>query len=163
MGVAALNEEIEQSLSTALPAFHPRGDTYVGRPFLVRRNDYALGLFNGDSGVIVSAPEPGTSHALAALRNSDGSVRLLSLARLPDHETCFAMTIHKSQGSQFEHTIVVLPDHLSPIVTRELVYTAVTRASQQLTLTASEGVLREALGTQVRRSSGLGPILWVET
>jgi ATP-dependent exoDNAse (exonuclease V), alpha subunit - helicase superfamily I member len=86
-------------------------------------------------------------------------VRQVAPARLPAHETAFAMTVHKSQGSEFDHILVVLPEKQSPVLTRELLYTAVTRARQSVTIYGSKDVIRTAIQTSVRRSSGLAEMI----
>jgi exodeoxyribonuclease V alpha subunit len=129
---------------------------YVGRPLLVTENDYELGLYNGDTGVIVQS-DP--DHALAMFERGE---RLLSFSplRLGAVETVYAMTIHKAQGSQLHTAAVVLPPPASPILTRELLYTAVTRARTRLIVAGSEDAVRAGVGRRVARASGLGPRLW---
>ena len=137
----------------------PTDDAFwVGRPILVLRNDPQVGLFNGDIGLVVTRAGrhlvafPGTS--------AEQPVRLIPPSRLPDHTTCFALTIHKSQGSEFDHVVVVLPARRSPIVTRELLYTGITRAKRQLTIVGTRPALEDALQRTVQRASGLGAALW---
>jgi exodeoxyribonuclease V alpha subunit len=129
---------------------------YIGRPLLVTENDYELGLYNGDTGVIVQS-DP--RHALATFERGG---RLLSFSplRLGSVETVYAMTIHKSQGSQYGTAAVLLPPADSPILTRELLYTAVTRARQRLILVGTEEVVRAAVQRPVTRASGLRERLW---
>jgi exodeoxyribonuclease V alpha subunit len=129
---------------------------YVGRPLLVTENDYELGLYNGDTGVIVQ--EPGT-HPSAVFERG-GELLRFSPLRLGDVETVYAMTIHKSQGSQFETAAVLLPPADSRILTRELLYTAVTRAREELILVGTEETVRAAVGRPVARASGLRERLW---
>lgn len=156
LGVEGLNPWIEDRLQAASPrAFDPRLRMYRGRPVMVTRNDYDVGLYNGDVGLVVQA-RPG----VVAFPGTDEPVRSVATARLPPHETVFAMTIHKSQGSELDHALVVLPRRPSAVVTRELVYTAVTRARQRVTLVADPALLAEALGRTVERASGLRRALW---
>jgi len=129
---------------------------YVGRPLLITENDYELGLYNGDTGVIVQS-DPG--HATAVFERGD-QLMSFSPLRLSGVETVYAMTIHKSQGSQFDTAAVLLPPADSPIVTRELLYTAVTRARKRLILVAGEDTVRAAVGRPVSRASGLRERLW---
>jgi exodeoxyribonuclease V alpha subunit len=129
---------------------------YVGRPLLITGNDYELGLYNGDTGVIVQS-DPG--HA-AAVFERGSQLMSFSPLRLSGVETVYAMTIHKSQGSQFATAAVLLPPADSPIVTRELLYTAVTRARTRLILVAGEETVRAAVGRPVSRASGLRERLW---
>jgi exodeoxyribonuclease V alpha subunit len=129
---------------------------YVGRPLLVTENDYELGLFNGDTGVIVQSPAEHTS----AVFERGGALLSFSPLRLSAVETVYAMTIHKSQGSQFDTAAVLLPPPASRILTRELLYTAVTRARKQLILVGTEETIRAAVARPVSRASGLGLRLW---
>lgn len=126
----------------------------VGRPIMVTRNDKANGLSNGDTGITVADP-----HAEGALRvafaRGDGTFRFFSPNALADYEDWWAMTIHKSQGSEFGHVIVSLPSDSSPLLTRELLYTAVTRAKQRLTILGTPDVLQAAVATPTQRASGL--------
>lgn len=158
-GVDAVNERIEQWLSEAVPGFDPRQRWYPGRPVMVTTNDYGVRLFNGDTGVVLADPgDP--SRRVVAFPTASGEPRRLSPARLPACETTFATSIHKSQGSQFDAVHVVLPTVPSPILTRELCYTAITRARQQATVLSSESILHRALRQRVQRASGLRERLW---
>jgi exodeoxyribonuclease V alpha subunit len=123
---------------------------YAGRPLLVTANDYALQLFNGDTGVVIAA-EPGLMAAFERVE--------LSPTRLANVETVYAMTVHKAQGSQFATAAVVLPEPTSPILTRELLYTAVTRARRELIVVGSEESVRAAVARPVARASGLRGLL----
>ncbi|MGR4066928.1 exodeoxyribonuclease V subunit alpha [Billgrantia sp. C5P2] len=139
---------------------------FEGRPVLVTRNDYGLGLMNGDIGITLAVPEarsateqPGRTLLRVAFPASDGSgdIKWVLPSRLQAVETVFAMTVHKSQGSEFTHTALLLPDAPNPILTRELVYTGITRARDWLTLVeTSRGMLDEAVTREVVRVSGLG-------
>jgi exodeoxyribonuclease V alpha subunit len=115
-------------------------------------------LFNGDVGVIL--PDPITGEPRAWFAGLDNSPRGIPPVRLPEHETVFAMTVHKSQGSEFEEVLLMLPDRDSPLLTRELVYTAVTRASRRMELWCDEAVFRVAVSRRVERASGLGEAIW---
>ncbi|WP_034946771.1 exodeoxyribonuclease V subunit alpha [Erwinia oleae] len=154
-GVSGLNERIEASLGQKGLIRRPPGASskwYVGRPIMIARNDSALGLFNGDVGIAMNDDE-GVLKVFFPL--SDGTLRAVQPSRLPPYDTAFAMTVHKSQGSEFNHTLLVLPNPFTPILTRELVYTAITRARNRLTLYADSGVLHEAVKLRTRRRSGL--------
>ncbi|SDL23140.1 DNA helicase/exodeoxyribonuclease V, alpha subunit [Franzmannia pantelleriensis] len=139
---------------------------FEGRPVLVTRNDYGLGLMNGDIGITLAVPEarsatdtPARTLLRVAFPASDGSgdIKWVLPSRLQAVETVFAMTVHKSQGSEFTHTALLLPDAPNPILTRELVYTGITRARDWLTLVETgRGMLDEAVTTKVVRVSGLG-------
>ena len=125
---------------------------WIGRPLLVTANDYAADVYNGDTGVVVADPE--TGQARAAFPRGGGAL-LLAPARLQQVETLHAMTIHRGQGSQFRDVTVVLPPPDSPLLTRELLYTAITRARAQVRVIATPEAIRVALARPVRRASGL--------
>ena len=129
------------------------GEWYRGRPLLITANDYELNLYNGDLGVIWDSSED-HGELRAFFPAADGVRRLLP-SRLPRHETAFAMTIHKSQGSEFERVAVVLPRQPSPILTRELLYTAVSRARRQVWLFADPEIITTTVSRRVERASGL--------
>jgi exodeoxyribonuclease V alpha subunit len=125
---------------------------FAGRPVMVTRNDYALGLFNGDIGIAL----PGAGGTLRVyFRTGNGGVRAVSPAALPPHDTAFALTVHKSQGSEFEHAVLVLPSAFSRVLSRELVYTAITRARERVELIGARAVLTQAIATPTQRDSGL--------
>ncbi len=125
---------------------------YAGRPVIVTRNDYALRLFNGDIGIALPDAD---GELKVCFADTDGGFRLLAPARLPPHETAFALTVHKSQGSEFEHVVLLLPHQPNRIVTRELLYTGVTRARTRVDLVAPAVVIAQAIGTPTKRHSGL--------
>lgn len=151
-GVGGLNERIEQvMLQKRKIQRHPHSRWYEGRPVMIARNDSALGLFNGDIGIALDRGQ-GVRVWFAM---PDGSIKSVQPSRLPEHETTWAMTVHKSQGSEFDHAALILPSQRSPVVTRELVYTAVTRARRRLSLYADERVLSGAIATRTERRSGL--------
>jgi exodeoxyribonuclease V alpha subunit len=135
---------------------HDATGWYVGRPLLVTENDYGLRLYNGDTGVVIEA---GDGQVSAAFERG-GRIVEFSPTRLAAVDTVYAMTIHKSQGSQFDTAAVLLPDPSSPILTRELLYTAVTRAREELILVGSEEAVRAAVARPVARASGLRSRLW---
>lgn len=150
-GVAAVNALMTAFCRDRLPA-PPQGDWFAGRPVMVLRNDYALRLFNGDVGIAL----PDADGALMVFFPSDtGGFRAISPLRLPEHETAFAMTVHKSQGSEFESLLILMPAQPHPVVTRELLYTAVTRARRKVALACSEAVLEDGILTSMRKHSGL--------
>lgn len=133
----------------------PYETMYIGRPVLVTKNDYAVGVLNGDTGVIVASRRPdGTPVRMAAFEGARGEQRFAP-SRLGEIETMHAMTVHKAQGSQAAEVTVLLPDTDSRLLTRELLYTAVTRAQQTVRIVGSEAVVRAAVGRRVVRSSGL--------
>lgn len=152
-GVEGLNMAVQRALA-AEGALAPRGEWFEGRPVMVTRNIASAGVFNGDIGIALRAP--GTSGAIRVYFLDGDDVRSVGVSRLPDVETAFAMTVHKSQGSEFEHTVLVLPEAPSRVLTRELVYTGITRARKRFTLvTGRERAFAEALGERTRRFSGL--------
>lgn len=154
-GVEALNPLVEGILARR-HGLEPRGALYRGRPVLITANDYHLHLFNGDVGLL-DLDEDGDLRAF--FPDADGGLRSFAPARLPPHETVFATTVHKSQGSEFDHVLVILPSSPSPVVTRELLYTAATRARQRVTVVGPDDVIEHAVNTRVARASGLGDLL----
>jgi len=171
-GVEALNARIAAGLRRRGLIAGERG-WYEGRPVIVTRNDYGLGLINGDIGIALRVPrwlaygaaadtEAGGSVLRVAFTASDGSgrIRWVPPHRLESVETAFALTVHKAQGSEFRHVALLLPDRPSPVLTRELIYTGITRASEQLTLLEpAPWVLREAVGRRTVRGGGLRALL----
>ncbi|MFH5069780.1 exodeoxyribonuclease V subunit alpha [Enterobacter cloacae complex sp. 2024EL-00215] len=154
-GVSGLNDRLEQLLTQKRKITRvPHSRWYEGRPVMISRNDSALGLFNGDIGI---ALDRGQGLRVWFLM-PDGSVKSVQPSRLPEHETAWAMTVHKSQGSEFNHAALILPTQLSPVITRELIYTAITRARQRLSLYTDERVLVQAIATRTERRSGLSAI-----
>ncbi len=153
-GVMGLNERIEASLQKKrlIQRASASGKWYVGRPVMIARNDSTLGLFNGDIGIAMN-DEEGSLKVFFPL--PDGTIKAVQPSRLPPHDTAFAMTVHKSQGSEFDHTLLVLPGQFTPVLTRELVYTAITRAKQRLTLYVDSGVFNNAVKMRTLRRSGL--------
>ncbi|HVU03652.1 MAG TPA: exodeoxyribonuclease V subunit alpha [Polyangiaceae bacterium] len=157
-GVEAVNAFVERHLE-ARDRRDRSSPWYDGRPVMITANDYQLELWNGDLGVLARGPEDGA--VAAHFPGTDaGPLRTLPPTRLPAHETVYAMTVHKSQGSQMEHVVLLLPEELSPLLTRELVYTAVSRAEARVDIFAPEAVLRETLSRTVERASGLREALW---
>jgi exodeoxyribonuclease V alpha subunit len=155
LGVSGWVDRVEGWLRAAVE-LDVRDRWYVGRPVLVTTNDRRQQLWNGDLGVVV---RHGDGVAVAFPSLEGGGVRLVAPARVGEVETVHAMTVHKSQGSQVGHAVVVLPDPVSRICTRELLYTAVTRAREGATLVASEPALRATIAARTQRASGLGVAL----
>lgn len=157
-GVEGLNQRVATQLRRRGLLDSDHG-WYEGRPVLVTRNDYSLNLMNGDIGIALWVPGPDGALALrVAFPRNDGSggVRFVMPSRLVEVETVFAMTVHKSQGSEFSHTALVLPDALNPVLTKELLYTAITRAREWFSLAETHpGVFEGAVGRNVQRTSGL--------
>jgi exodeoxyribonuclease V alpha subunit len=155
-GVATWNALVERWLTDALPGFAADAAWYAGRPLLVTENDYSLKLYNGDTGVLVR----GEAGEVAAAFDRAGAVETVRPSRLGPVDTVYAMTIHKSQGSQFDQVVVVLPPPTSAILTRELLYTAVTRARHALLVVGSETAIRAAVERPAARASRLTRRLW---
>jgi exodeoxyribonuclease V alpha subunit len=152
-GVTDLNRRLSAQLGTG-GALSPGLPAYPGQPLMVTRNDAALGLFNGDIGVVMpDADSPGRLQAVFI--DAAGDEHAVSLGRLPEHETAYAMTVHKSQGSQARQVVLVLPTQLSPVLSRELIYTGITRAEQSLAIWAAHEVLAGAIGRSAQRATGL--------
>jgi len=155
-GVNELNDKIEQTLSKRrlISITMAQSRHYVGLPIMISQNDYQLGLFNGDIGILMLDEK----HVLKAMFISDdGQIRDFFPARLPAHEKVYVMTIHKSQGSEFAHTALVLPplQDASAGINRQLVYTGITRAKNKLDMIVQRPMLLDAMKKTVSRSSGL--------
>jgi len=157
-GVERLNERIATLLHAEKLIASAQG-WYAGRPVMVTRNDYTLGLMNGDVGIAMDVPSPNAPAPMlrVAFPSSDGGVRWVLPSRLEAVQTPIAMTVHKSQGSEFVHTALVLPQRPSRVLTRELVYTAITRAKAWFTIAGplGEGLLEQAIERQTLRAGGL--------
>ncbi|TCK05898.1 exodeoxyribonuclease V subunit alpha [Marinobacterium mangrovicola] len=155
-GVEGQNESIEQALAGA-GLIVPDTLWYEGRPVILTRNDYSLGLMNGDIGICLAVPDGEGGKVLRVVFPlPDSSLKWVLPSRLQNVETVFAMTVHKSQGSEFAHTAMVLPPGPNPVLTRELIYTGITRASDCFTLVLpSRARLYEAVATRVHRASAL--------
>jgi len=158
-GVETVNRTVERLLRRegSIPA-GSSGPWFSGRPVLITRNDYALRVFNGDIGVVLPDPAAGTLFAYFPAAG-EGSRRFLP-QRLPEHATAYALTVHKSQGSEFDEVLLLLPDHDSPLLTRELIYTALTRARRRLTVCGRAEVIATAVERRIQRTSGLRDALW---
>ncbi len=153
-GSDRLNRWIE-SLGRKAGWIDTREVWYPGRPVMVRRNDYRTGLFNGDVGVVWPERQQGRRRARIWFRTPAGPLKAFSPSQLPDHQTAFAMTVHKSQGSEYRRVILILPEQDNPLLSRELLYTGLSRAREKIGLVASEHVLARAIGRRIERASGL--------
>jgi exodeoxyribonuclease V alpha subunit len=157
-GVAGLNQAIERTLRHE-GWIARQGEWYEGRPVMVTRNDPALGVYNGDVGLALRGSGPADGGLRVWFLDGEQPRSVLA-SRLAAVETAYAMTVHKSQGSEFAHTVLVLPPHANPVLTRELVYTGITRARLAFTLIAPEpAVFDLALQRRTRRASGLPDLL----
>ncbi len=159
-GVTLLNQKIERILAVR-HLIDAGSDYYAGRPIMVARNSYGMRLYNGDVGLLLADPVS-DGRLRACFQGSDGTVRKLAPASLPEHETVYAMTVHKSQGSEFERAMLILPDERSPLLSRELVYTGITRAKKQFELYAGDDILLAAVQRKLSRTTGLRDLLWQE-
>jgi exodeoxyribonuclease V alpha subunit len=159
-GVAGMNRAIEERIAGSRRA-DGRPDTnlwYAGRPIIVTRNDSDAGVFNGDVGIAL--PGVGGDDGLRVHFGAGPEARSVGVGRLADVETAYAMTVHKAQGSEFAHVAVVLPPEEVRVVTRELLYTGITRSRDAFTLvTVRAASLDEAVARTTRRSSGIGAML----
>ena len=151
-GVESLNRTIEKILREERLVTGTQ-NTYAGMPILITQNDYQLRLYNGDIGILL--PDPTNGSLLAWFIGEDGGIRRVPPARLPEYEPAFVMTVHKSQGSEFDNVLLILPDKESPVLTRELIYTGLTRARSRVEVWFQESVLRAAIARTIQRGSGL--------
>lgn len=155
-GAQGLNQALERAM-TDQGLLRAGGDWYSGRPVMILQNDYNLRLYNGDIGILLGGEGAAARVCFPA---ADGSIRRVAPSRLPLHETAFAMTVHKSQGSEFERVLLLLPELDLPLISRELIYTAVTRARREFLICGPNDVLRAAVQRRTRRSTGLRDALW---
>ena len=132
-------------------------DWYQGKPIIIRRNQYEMQLFNGDTGILWNDQD---GLLRAWFRRPDSSLYPVSPARLPDHDTAYAITIHKAQGSEFNQVLLLLPEEESRVLSRELIYTGITRARSRLTLCSDHKIMATAVRQRTKRHSGLAEKLW---
>jgi exodeoxyribonuclease V alpha subunit len=158
-GVSEWNSLIEGWLAEDRPELAGEGTWYAGRPVMVTANDYSLRLFNGDTGVTVAGRED-SARVTVVFDDGVGTPRPVSPSRLAEVQTVYAMTVHKSQGSEFERVTLLLPPPASRLLTRELLYTAITRAKRGLLIVGTEEAIRVAVGRRIARASGLTERLW---
>jgi len=158
-GVAAVNGYIEGILSES-GLIKTDGECYHGRPVMITVNDYDLQLYNGDVGIVFVDPLVGEAPRVY-FPTSNGELRSISPARLPTHETVYSMSTHKSQGSEFERILFLLPATDSEILNRELIYTGITRAKSAVEVWGNEEVFINAVSRRVERESGLKAALWI--
>lgn len=155
LGVEYLNTFIHKLLQSQglIPKYH---QWYAGRPVIINENNYTLSLHNGDTGICL----PDENGELKVFFEDEQSYRAIAPSRLPSHSTAFALTVHKSQGSEFDEVFLILPVQFSKILSRELLYTALTRARTRATIAGKQSVLSRGIKAQVVRSSGLRERLW---
>jgi exodeoxyribonuclease V alpha subunit len=152
-GVSDVNHRIEQKLA-ALKLVHPQGPWYCGRPVIITQNDHSLQLYNGDLGICLPS-ETQNGKLMVCFQQSNGPIKRFLPSQMPPCETAYALTIHKSQGSEFDEVLIALPDVMHPLLTKELLYTAITRAKKSVRLATSEAVLKGALKQKTNRTTGL--------
>ena len=155
-GSEAVNRRIENLLAGE-GLLNPYRHWYPRRPILISQNDYSLRLFNGDVGIILPSDD---DRLQAFFSDGMGGYRKIPPIMLPEHESVFAMTVHKSQGSEYEQVLFLLPPVQSGVLTRELLYTAVTRAKELVEVWGKEEVFLQAVDQRIHRDSGLREALW---
>jgi exodeoxyribonuclease V alpha subunit len=150
LGTFAVNTAVARSLGLGMRSFD--SVCYHRRALLVTANNYSTRLFNGDVGICWTHDGRTNAH----FREAGGTVREIVATKLPRCESAWAMTVHKSQGSEFDEVVLVLPNATSPVLSRELLYTGITRAKSRLTIVAADATVRRALSLTATRASGLG-------
>ncbi len=155
LGSYAWRDHLERQLPKLVQGLSTDRGYYIGRPVIITRNDYITGVFNGDTGIVIQDDD----RTVVAMPGPEG-IRLVLPSQLAAVETWWAMTIHKSQGSEFAHAVVSLPHERSRVLTRELLYTGITRGKEKVTVVATDAALRRAIDNPVARASGLGARLW---
>jgi exodeoxyribonuclease V alpha subunit len=136
---------------------------YRGRPVLITRNDYRLELFNGDIGITMQDPNSNSRDLYVYFSGASGKLRRFLPHRLPEHETAYAITVHKSQGSEFETVLLILPNQDYPVLSRELLYTGITRAKRHISIWGREEIIKTTILRKIHRNSGLKDALWGNT
>ena len=151
--VSDITQLVEQSLSNK-KLIHLSGLWYCGRPIMITQNNTALQLYNGDIGICLPDKEQ-EDQLRVFFQRADGSIKKYLPARIPHCETIFAMTIHKSQGSEFEEVLIILPEIINPALTKELLYTAITRAKKTIKLATNAAIFSSTVQQKVQRTTGL--------
>lgn len=160
-GVAGVNALVEEIL-VEKGLIEQRNRWYAGRPVMITVNDYNLKLFNGDIGIVLPDPA-GEGSSRVWFPAADGGIRNVSPLRLPEHETVYAMTVHKSQGSEFKRVLMLLPDQNSEVLTRELIYTGITRAKSDVAVWGDRETFVAAVSRRIDRKSGLNDAFWMDS
>ena len=163
LGAYGLNRLAEEVLKKEKLILMDNSDVYPwyrGRPVLITKNDYSLGLFNGDMGITLPDPKEGAKNLYVFFPEASGGVKKYPTYRINEHETAYATTVHKGQGSEFNHVCLVFPDKDYLVLTRELVYTGITRARKSVMILGNEHVLKAAVSRSINRTSGLNDALW---
>ncbi len=155
-GVDTINELIASIL------LHKKVDNFItfhSKPIIITNNNYALEVFNGDT-AILQTDSANINNLRAAFKTQDSTIRYLQLRQLTSWDSAYALTVHKSQGSEFDSVVLVLPPFESPILTRELLYTAVTRAKKKIEIWGTLPILKKCIASRIERTSGLRDKLW---
>ncbi len=158
-GLEELNQAIETSLNRYRFIDLTQGVWYLGRPVMILSNDHGQQLYNGDIGILLPDIEDEEGAARVYFIMADGQLKSFLPSRLPAHETVYAMTIHKSQGSEFDNVVISMPNQWSALLTKELVYTGITRAKQSVDIFCSAQILQKSMLTKTLRVSGLAKAL----
>ncbi|PYL03564.1 MAG: hypothetical protein DME32_03735 [Verrucomicrobia bacterium] len=156
-GAETVNALLERMLRE-IGRIEGNGRYHAGEPVIIVRNDYNVGLFNGDLGIVL--PDAATGELRLFFRGENSDVLNFAPGRLPAHQPAFALTVHKSQGSEFRDALLILPERDAPVLTRELLYTGVTRVRETVEVWATELILRQTIERKIERSSGLRDRLW---
>ncbi|MBF0450638.1 MAG: exodeoxyribonuclease V subunit alpha [Candidatus Magnetomorum sp.] len=159
-GVEQMNAYVADILASK-GLIQPNKRWYHGRPIMITKNDATIGLYNGDIGIIFKDKEDQNTLKAFFMGTDNSTIKKYLPARLPEHETVYAMTVHKSQGSEFDHILFVLPDKLSKVLTRELLYTGLTRTRKSIQLWATRSIFCAAVTNQIHRQSGLSDAIMV--
>jgi exodeoxyribonuclease V alpha subunit len=155
-GVETVNKWIENILKEKA-LINPYRQFYINRPVMITRNDYTTGLFNGDIGILRKAQD---NNIYIYFKNTEGCLKKFSPYKIKDVDTVYSMTVHKSQGSEFNNVMLILPDTPNPVVTRELIYTGITRTKSQIFIIAKKSVLLDCISKTIQRTSGIYKSLW---
>ena len=151
-GVMTLNREIEKALTAAGLIVETGEAWYPGRPVLITRNDHGLRLYNGDIGILM--PDD-NGELKVAFSKTDGRIRWLAPSRIPEHESAYCLTVHKSQGSEFDQVLLMMPDLDSPVLSRQLLYTAITRSRERFEIFVTDKIIEKTVAREINRMSGL--------
>ncbi|MBF0242725.1 MAG: exodeoxyribonuclease V subunit alpha [Desulfamplus sp.] len=155
-GVESINRYIDTILSRDVYGIRGKaGNFYNSLPIIVKKNDYSMSLYNGDIGIFLQEKD-----GLRVFFQGQKGFRKFMPGRLPEHEIAYSLTVHKSQGSEFDRVLLVIPESKSPVLTREMLYTAITRAKKEVTILASTGSIARMIENPIRRYSGLSEALW---
>lgn len=163
LGADTINRMAEKMLMRKKIILHENlsnNQWYKGKPILITKNDYKRELFNGDMGIILPDPSSQSNELYAFFQGEHGMTRKFFPNQLPEHKTAFAMTVHKSQGSEFDEVLLILPDKDNPVLTRELIYTGITRAKKKVSIWGTERILSMSISRCIDRTSGLSDALW---